>query len=294
MERKDVWKTVVKAIFIVLLVVALVGGVLFLQLQKDKYARTGITVMSYNIRCIAIDDTGERAWSARSPLVEEIIRKNDPDVIGFQEVTEMHESFLRKTFPGYTFNVAYREEHLFHEGVAIAYKTDKFTQEKEGMFWLSKTPEVKSKDWDSNMYRVANYVVLTERETGEKITFVSTHLDNEGKDARQKQMEVVLEQMEKVAEGKWILVGDMNGYDDSPMYKAATDKLTDAMTVAENVYEGKTGATYQGYGASLNERRIDYCFVTNGTKITSFVVDDTTYNGVYPSDHFPLVVKIAL
>lgn len=289
--KKEIFFKCITLVLLLTLVAGVVAlGILYQKKPKDDPT---IKVMSYNIRCFALDDLGVKSWGNRSKYVKEVIKSNDPDIIGFQEVMQIHEQFLKEELTEYSFHTAYREKSLFQEGVMIAYKTEKFTLEQEGMFWLSNTPEKQSKDWDSSFPRVANYVVLTEKATGKKITFFDTHLDNNGDIAREKQLEVILSKLDGIAEGCVFLVGDMNDFDDSSMYKKATEKLTDAMTVAKNVSVG-TGATYQAYGTKLDHKRIDYCFVTNGTEILDFKVDDTTFNGIYPSDHFPIIVKAAL
>ena len=285
---------IVKIILVAVLLGALIGGVLFVELNKEETdGETVITVMSYNVRCFTLGDVGNKSWGVRKKYVAKVIENADPDVIGFQEVMDVHEEFFKEKLKGYSFNVAYREEHLFREGVAIAYKTDKFTLEEEGMFWLSETPEKMSKDWGSNSFRVADYVVLTEKKSGKKFTFFSTHLDNKGDSARKKQLEVVMNKADEVAQGQVIILGDMNDFEDSEMYQAAVNKYDDALLTAENVSVG-TGATYQGYGEGLDHERIDYCFVTKGMKITDFKVDTSTFDGIYPSDHFPLIVKVVL
>ena len=159
------------------------------------------------------------------------------------------------------------------------------------MFWLSDTPEVQSKNDDSEFPRIAGYVVLKEKATGKKYTFFDTHLDNKGDDARVNQLNVILDQAKTIAKGTIVLFGDMNDFEDSPMYEAATNALDDALFTAEKTSVG-TGATYQAYGKDLDHKRIDYFFLTKGTVVSEFTVDTTTFDGVYPSDHFPLVIKI--
>ena len=169
---------IVKIILVAVLLGALIGGVLFVELNKEETdGETVITVMSYNVRCFTLGDVGNKSWGVRKKYVAKVIENADPDVIGFQEVMDVHEEFFKEKLKGYSFNVAYREEHLFREGVAIAYKTDKFTLEEEGMFWLSETPEKMSKDWGSNSFRVADYVVLTEKKSGKNTTLKTPHAE---------------------------------------------------------------------------------------------------------------------
>lgn len=292
---------VVLLLFVAVLAWAILIGFYYPEYRQNKNVfdvsqtelKEELTVMSYNVRFFSLyGDLFQKSWFYRAELVRQVVEKHAPDVVGFQEVNTTHEKFFREHLKGYDFIVAYRDGSIVKEGVMLAYRTDRFEKEKEGMFWLSDTPEVQSKNDDSEFPRVAAYFVLKEKATGKEFTFFDTHLDNKGDDARVNQLNVILEQAKSIVKGTMVLFGDLNDFDDSPMYEAGTEELDDAMLVADEVSVG-TGATYQKFGKDLDHKRIDYFFVTKGTKVKEFIVDTTTFNGVYPSDHFPVIIKIA-
>ena len=63
-----------------------------------------ITVMSYNIRYFNPLDIGKRSWFYRASLVTEDVARVQPDIIGFQEVTWVHQGYLERTMEGYTYH----------------------------------------------------------------------------------------------------------------------------------------------------------------------------------------------
>ena len=252
-----------------------------------------ITVMSFNVRYRAIEDLFKKSWPYRASLVKEAVADVSPDLIGFQEVTPTHEKYLKSHLAGYGFFVAYRQKTL-KEGMLIAYRKDRFTLKDEGFFWLSETPEKQSKDWGTSSYRIAAYVTLTDARTGETLTVIDTHLDNSSAEARAKGMIVIIEQMAARSAGKIILMGDMNDNEGTPMFvTATTNGLKDGRNSSPHVYDG-SGATWHDYGNNLDDQRIDFFFVSTSVTVNDYFVYDKTFDGVYPSDHFPIVLKIIL
>ena len=121
-----------------------------------------------------------------------------------------------------------------------------------------------------------------------------THLDNASEEARREGIRVIIEQVESRGLINPILMGDMNDWEESLMYKKAMDSgYLDALKIADTSYVG-TGATYQDYGKDLEHKRIDYFFVTNMVHVNNYKVVDKTFDGIYPSDHFPIVININL
>ncbi len=261
---------------------------------SKKEIKEDVTVMSFNIRYFAHDDFFKKSWFYRAPLVVNNVKQEQPDVIGFQEVQPIHEKYLREHLDGYEFIVAYRTKLDPKEGMLLAYRKDRFTAEKEGMFWVSETPEKMSKDWGSASYRVAAYAKLLDKKTNKYVSIIDTHLDNASDKAREEGIRVLINQVNSLELVNPILLGDMNDWDDSIMYKYAVNHgYVDSFKVADTFYIG-TGATYQAYGKKLNHRRIDYFFINPSIHVNDYHVVDKLYDGVYPSDHFPIIININL
>ena len=257
-----------------------------------KAAGSGICVMSANVRCWSPTDLGKKSWFYRADLLLRDIASQSPDIIGFQEVTRLHYGYLTRNLPGYASVIAYRDSSPISESCPVFYNTEKFTLSDEGSFWLSETPEKSSKDWGAAFPRVCSYVILTEKATGKELVVFNTHLDHVSDKARIRGIGVVLEKLRQFGGQPCVLMGDMNAVEDSETYRAATREFDDAKYRTENPAKGPT---FQKFGASLDRENIDYFLISKTRlRVTDYQIVDTTYDGAYPSDHFPIVLRMEM
>jgi endonuclease/exonuclease/phosphatase family metal-dependent hydrolase len=299
-------KIVVAAISVVLslvLVVAIVlAGNTFLyyphyrankQEASIEIAQTNkITMMSYNLRCISPTDFGKKAWFYRADLVVKDIEEQKPGIIGFQEATKWHYSYLVECLPGYDSIITYRDEAFNSEGCPIFYNTALYTLVEKGSFWLSETPEVMSKSWGAQFNRVCSFVILEDNATNEKFVVFNTHLSHVSDEARINGIKVVLEKIKAFGGYPAVIMGDFNALEGSETYKSATENFLDAQKVAEITSDSHT---YQNWGNEESFKRIDYFMVSKtGFKINSYSVLPGMRNGVYTSDHNPILLEVEL
>lgn len=268
--------------------------------RQQKEARTvavqtaggQVRVMSCNLRCLNPLDFGKKNWFYRADLLLDGVVQAAPDVIGFQEATKWQYAYLCDVLPEYKSVITYRDKTVNSEGCPVFYRADRYTLLDEGSFWLSETPGEMSKDWDAACYRICSYVVLEEKATGAQFAVFNTHLDHVSDLARINGIHVVLDKMHEIGDLPAVLMGDMNATESSDTYKSATESFLDAKYQTENAV---TGATYQNWGEALQNDCIDYIFTSKtGFAVESFRVLSETQNGVYTSDHFPLVAQLRL
>ena len=100
-----------------------------------------LTAMSFNIRNGLAND-GDNSWPNRRPLVSEVIREHDPDVVGLQEAFRFQLDHLAEDLPGYCEVGEGRGGGTKDEYSAILYRAGRFNLLDSGTFWLSDTPEV--------------------------------------------------------------------------------------------------------------------------------------------------------
>lgn len=258
---------------------------------QDIYAENELKVMSCNVRCIAPTDLGKKSWFYRADLIIKGIQNEQPSVIGFQEVTKWQYDYLCKTLGVFDSVITYRDDAFNSEGCPIFYRSDIYTLIDKGSFWLSETPEVMSKDWGAAHYRICSYAILKDNATETEFVVFNTHLDHISDEARINGIQVVLDKIEEFGSIPAVLMGDLNAEEDSETYKSATENFLDAKYQTENTM---TSATYQAWGAKLDSDCIDYVMVSKtGFKVNSYKVVTDTYDGVYSSDHFPLVASLS-
>ncbi len=251
-----------------------------------------IKVMSYNIRCHAVDDFGHKNWFYRADLVVDTIEKAQPGIIGFQEVNSWQYDYLCESMPIYDSIITYRDNvPVYSEGCPVFYRTDLYTLVNKGSFWLSKTPDVMSKDWGAACYRICSYVILKDNVTEKEFVVFNTHLDHVSDEARINGINVILDKIKDFGSIPAILMGDLNAEEDSETYKSATEFFYDSKYQTENTM---TSCTYQAWGEKLDRNCIDYIMISKGHfDVHSYSVITDTYDGVYTSDHFPLTATLS-
>lgn len=126
---------------------------------------------------------------------------------------------------------------------------------------------------------------------------VNTHLDHLGPIARVKGMELIKNRMKDMAlDCPIILTGDLNCTSLSEPYKVGLEKefsMNDSYEVAEE----RLGVSYSFHkSGELHEpRRIDFILVTPTLRVKSFnIPEEQKINGVYISDHNPVIALIEL
>ena len=308
MKKKKTKKELVKSIIIkaicallaLIFVVGILNIVYYPRYKSNKSSfdisevqkSDEITIMSANVRTWSPLDVAKRSWFYRADLIVKNIEKSKPDILCFQEVTKMHYGYLTSCLEGYDNVIKYRTDSPFAEACPVFYSVERFELEDKGSFWLSETPEVMSKDWGSACYRICSYVILKEKESGKELVVFNTHLDHVSDEARINGINVVLNKIKQFGGLPSIITGDFNADEESETYKAATSSFLDAKYQTEKTMKG---ATYQGYGKQLDRENIDYFMISKtGIAVNEYKVITKRYDGVYPSDHFPIELKFTL
>lgn len=251
-----------------------------------------IKMMSYNLRCISPTDWGKKAWFYRANLVIDDIENEKPGIIGFQESTKWHYKYLVDTLKGYDSVIEYRDEAFNSEGCPIFYNTSLYELVDKGSFWLSETPEVMSKSWGAQYNRVCSYVILTDKASGKDFVVFNTHLSHVSDEARINGIKVVLDKIAEFGSLPSVIMGDFNALEGSETYNSVTKNFLDAKKVAEKTSDSHT---YQNWGNPEKFQRIDYFMVSKtGFKINSYDVLSAVHDGVYSSDHCPIVLEVEI
>ncbi|MBQ4119515.1 MAG: hypothetical protein IJD45_03905 [Clostridia bacterium] len=248
-----------------------------------------ITAVSFNIRYG--DDPDGYAISERAPRLDALVTPLKPDVIGFQEYTVPWEKQIEKYFgEKYEIFNKYRAESN-KEGTPILWKKDKFHCLKKGYFWLSDTPEVESKGWDTlDCCRICIYAVLKDKSSGKIFTFMNTHFGF-GEKCQVDSAKLLYEYSQKISEFPTFITGDFNMTPVSAAYKEMTNNFTDVNAVTLKDFSD----TFHGYNPKVERNQhIDYCFIDEKIKPLNLTVIDGDIQGKFPSDHYGLFVELEI
>ena len=78
--------------------------------------------MSFNLRVAAACD-GVNMFFRRAPRVLEVLEREQPDLVGFQEVTDDMRTWLTEHLHGYTLQGCGRERNCHGESMLLGYRT---------------------------------------------------------------------------------------------------------------------------------------------------------------------------
>lgn len=274
-----------------------IGAVKFGEIVIDgvpEKAEGTTRIMSFNVRCA---NDGVQTITNRGKVAMEMLTAYAPDSFGVQECTPRWKRMLKRALGDKYACVGKARDFYgpFTEYSSIYYLKDKYNLIDSGTFWLSETPDkAYTKSFDSKCCRIATWAVLENKETGEKYTHINTHLDHVLDSTRDAQMKVLIERVLKITgEGKVVMTGDFNAYEDSSVYAVACESFNDTKYIAKNT---DNGPTFTSYGTKKDNGRgaIDFIFVSKEVEAETYKIIRNTIEGIYPSDHFPIIADIYL
>lgn len=270
------------------------SGIMVLVLSASTFANT-LNVMSYNIRCGLCEPVeSPNNWHKRKYLIAHLIKTHNPDVIGLQEAELFQVEDLAEMLDDYSWMGVGRDDGKDKgETTAILFRHARFSLQGQQTLWLSQTPLQASRGWDAAFRRTLSIAKLLDLQSKKPIFMFNTHLDNEGETARQEGAKLLLGEVEKLDKNVPIIVtGDFNFNATAKGYEIITQILSDAEKISTTPAIGGN-KTFNGFGESKEpNNKIDFIFVKKAIKVLSHQVDTTTYNTLYPSDHYPVIVKL--
>ncbi len=271
----------IAAVFILLMTAA--------QAQK-------ITVGTFNIRFDNPRDSGN-LWVDRAPVVSNLIRFHDFDILGVQEGLKNQLDDMSAALPQYARYGKGRDDGKeAGEHSAIFYKKDRFNLLKSGDFWLSETPDKPGKGWDATCCnRICSWVYLEDKKTKKKFYTFNVHFDHQGVVARRESSKLILKKITEIAGNTpALLTGDFNGGRDSEWYQAiaTSGSLVDVFSKVKFPYANNS--SMNGFRTPRGNAVIDHIFMTKQFEASKWGILTDTYFGKFPSDHFPVLGVVEL
>lgn len=283
---------------------------LYNSFAQEVTGNNTLKVLSFNIRCATCEDSGSiNHWSKRKERVFQIIDKYDPEIIGLQEADIGQIRDIANEFKDYKWVGKGRDDGKeAGEFTAVFYKRDRLLLNNAYTYWLSETPSVPSKGWDAAFRRTVTAALFKDSRTESSFCIINTHLDNVGVTARVESAKMLRKTAAEYSpDFPVIITGDFNCTEDSKAY----DILTVGQSKSDSLHPGKddiplfnsqylsetphTGGkiTFNGFGSNTEiENPIDFIFVNNRVKVLSHKIITDLPDGLYPSDHYPVIIEI--
>jgi endonuclease/exonuclease/phosphatase family metal-dependent hydrolase len=284
-----------------LLIIAIVAGA-WLPSRAAAQAPADLRIMSFNIRVDT--DKGANRWELRRDKVVKVIDDFDPDILGMQEDRDHQGKYILNRLPRYTAfgrasDLKGRGEHN-----TILYRTDRFTALRSGTFWLSPTPDKPgSKGWGAKLARTVNWIELAD-DDNPGLTFVvmNTHWEHaaHGAKARLQSAALMRRKMAEIAPNtRVVFTGDFNADQGTAPYDRMTgrDEDDDERFLIDTYRkrhpdDSDTVGTGHKFTGKPHGNRIDWILHDKGFDALHAAIVRTSFNGRYPSDHFPITATI--
>lgn len=264
-----------------------------------------LRVMTFNVRGAYHKEDGENAWERRADLNLETIRRYSPDLIGFQEVQQPNLEAYSQQLPEYEQQRGPKAENEEPHGYnLIMWKPERLQRQDSGGFWLSLTCDRWSASWDTRCIRAANWARFLDTETNTGLLHLNTHLDHISELARFEGTKVILRELQEIAADHLacVVTADFNTNPDSPVYQLFVEAgFKDAHIAAgnppANTFHGFAGEHFVNQYPGT-EARIDWILVREGSQQKDISVRSCSIirDGrppIYPSDHYPVLAKLA-
>lgn len=255
-----------------------------------------IVTATFNVRLETTSDQGN-LWADRKSYVANLIRFHGFDVFGTQEGFKNQLDDIQAQLPEYARYGIGRDDGMAKgEHSAIFYKKDRFELLKSGDFWLSETPEKPGFGWDAKINRICSWVQLKEKKSGRKFYCFNVHYDHQGMVARRESSKLLLAKIKLIAgDAPVILTGDFNGNHSTEWYRLIAESGIVHDTYKEVKYPYVNNGTFQNFGRNYTAADIiDHIFITRHFSVKRWGVLTDSYNGKFPSDHFPVLAELQL
>ncbi|KAK9249223.1 Endonuclease/exonuclease/phosphatase [Lipomyces tetrasporus] len=269
---------------------------------EDSNEELEVRVYTHNVRFANQHPAkGEELWEKRKyPIAASIMFNtfNQNAIVVLQEVLHNQLLDLMKILGDeWTYCGVGRDDGKSKgEYAPIIFRCSQFKVELNRTFWLSDTPDIPSKGWDAATFRIVNVALLNHKSSGRVIYALNTHLDSQGSVARKMGAKVIKGIIDNLEDHDvLVLGGDMNSEPNHEAYPIFSSFLEDARKVVDKNLMYGNSSTFTGFTESERNRIIDYIFVYPGVKVLGYAVLDNKFeDGVYSSDHRPVVANIVI
>lgn len=264
-----------------------------------------IKVVSFNLR----RDFGPRRknrWETRKELAARMISESDAAIIGVQEFLPRMRQDLKEMLEGYSIFGKGRlsgKNPNNDEHSDIIIKNNDVEVASCHTFWLSKHPDVPSRAYFAVYPRICTVAEVKMKKSGRRIRVFNTHFDHVSPLARTFGAKLILEQIHRFNQTDplpTIVMGDFNASPNSKAVRLMRENLMNYKDVRlQDIYgflDQLIGNTYHGFKGKITQKfkPIDYIFVSNDFEVVTASVNTQSYDGAYPSDHYPISAVLRL
>ena len=246
------------------------------------------SVISFNIR-FGLADDGLNRWTHRKHAVAKLFQQYPSDLICIQESNDFQTEFLKELLPQYNFIGIHQPAPESWQNNVIFYRKTVECIDKQH-FFLSETPSQPSKSWGSEWPRQCT--IGRFKIGSSEFLCLNTHFDFK-EQTQYKSAQLIWQRMTtRYLDLPAILTGDFNAEPDSKTYRWLTGKLDgpeNSLPDFKETFKEPYPGTYHQFTGEPVTGLIDWVLYRGDLHLKKCRVIKDTFNGMFPSDHFPLL-----
>ncbi|MEH6307370.1 FG-GAP-like repeat-containing protein [Olivibacter sp. CPCC 100613] len=231
-------------------------------------------VLSFNVR--HHDDNDPQSIDQRKGNIRQIIVDNDPDVFGLQEFSDdSFEAWFREQMATLGYG-EYYDTSITGTPKAIFFKTTRFALQRSGTVRLGPSPIINTATW----------VVLLDKVTSYRYFISNSHWQFDSQATRIENSAALATMVNQQNTDKLpvIVFGDFNAKPGT----TEISNLKNQLDVVDALGDSAGDYTFHGWNAS-GSSKLDWIMSDRSMAFTSSHVITTSYNGYWPSDHWPII-----
>jgi endonuclease/exonuclease/phosphatase family metal-dependent hydrolase len=253
---------------------------------------THLTFITSNIRFDNPSD-GDHIWDNRKDLLAKILTSHKPDIIGTQEGRKPQLKDFNSRLEGLELIESHRQwiEERMYPCLFYNPKRLKLIQSED--IWLSETPNIPQSKLEKSAFpRLAVVAEFQDLNTGEEIFVSNSHLDHIHEEVRVRQSQILSREIQqrKSNESHLVVLGDFNTDHQSD----ARAELISSLGLVDPWSSQEETTYHQFKGHHPTGKRIDWILNSKGFESIEIFIEKAQENGLYPSDHFPVISKLKL
>ncbi|SCX76676.1 endonuclease/exonuclease/phosphatase family protein [Desulfoluna spongiiphila] len=239
------------------------------------------SVMSINLR-FGLADDGDNAWEHRRKAYGPLFTATCPDFIGMQEANNFQTRYLAQLLRDYRFVGVRNPSPSTWQNNLIFYRKE-WTCLRHTHCFLSDTPHEVSQLEGSRWPRQC-VIGEFEREE-ERVVCVTTHFDFDEK-VQAQSADLLMGFLEDFpGDVPMVITGDFNAPPESLAHAAfQSGGFKDS-------FAGEHSSTFHGFTGNDLGKHIDWILYKGKLKVMDAKVIKHPFEGIYPSDHYPVVCR---
>lgn len=295
----------------------IVGGLLsiLILMSCSSFQKTEIKIMTFNILYNSHKVfSGNTSWEVRHPILIDCLKRYSPDILGTQESFEFQTDSIINAFPhwnvfgkGRYYNIPAVEprrpcEDMGGESCRILFDTSKFVSLDQGTFWHSDYPDsVGSRTWGNELPRVVTWGKFQIKNGDQEFVVMNTHFHWDEPYVKNSAKLIMRKWREIAGDLPTILMGDFNLAPTSETHQLFCGEAGPAdlrgnfsdcwQALKKSEVDAGTANEFKG---SKSTARIDWILVTPEFQVDTIDIIYDNENGIYPSDHYPVLANLKL